>query len=257
MNQSHPPVEIIILDNDSNDDVISNMSISDARIRFVHSDSNLGYAAGMNYAFKKLREKTEWTLFLTHEVRMSSDTINKLFSIDLGPPESPVLQIGPTLALLEEDKIWSHGGRITTTGGARHNDHVDSDSRIGWLDGACHLVRTGALVKPIFNDSFFLYWEDVELSLRLSEQGQIVCVDDAIAYQSTNTTPNYFMSRNRVRTWIIRRDAPKFISSLVYVCAQIVRDLLRGHFETAGTRLVGTIDGITGNFHPEHYFRGR
>ncbi|HEX5130726.1 MAG TPA: hypothetical protein VFV90_13310, partial [Usitatibacter sp.] len=43
-----------------------------------------------------------------------------------------------------------------------------SDVEVGWVSGACMLLRRAAILTTIFDERFFLYGEDVELCERLS-----------------------------------------------------------------------------------------
>jgi GT2 family glycosyltransferase len=45
------------------------------------------------------------------------------------------------------------------------------DLEVGWVSGACMLLRRDALGGRMFDERFFLYVEDLELCDRLSKQG--------------------------------------------------------------------------------------
>ncbi|MGW9419052.1 glycosyltransferase [Cellulosimicrobium funkei] len=116
---------------------------------------------------------------------------------------------------------------------SRRDEHPGA-ARVEWLSGACLLVtrevweRTGG-----FDDAYFLYWEDVDLSYRLQRAGgRVAVVEDAVAVhdeggthrdgrqrpEAKSETYYYYNIRNRmlfaaqhldevsVRRW--RRSAP-------------------------------------------------
>ena len=67
--QSHPPIEMLVVDNHPDARTASAMSAwqPDARVRLVHYGENLGYTAGCNVAAAQARG--EWLFFLNPDAR--------------------------------------------------------------------------------------------------------------------------------------------------------------------------------------------
>lgn len=74
-------------------------------------------------------------------------------------------------------------------------------SGAAWLVGSCLAVRRQAFVKVGgFDESLFLYWEDVDLSWKLSKHGRLVVLPGVFNHDrhSYGKRVTYYMIRNRL-----------------------------------------------------------
>jgi N-acetylglucosaminyl-diphospho-decaprenol L-rhamnosyltransferase len=246
MAQSHPPQEVVVVDNASGDGVLHRLASErriDPSVRVLQLDENHGYSGGMNRGIAALRVATTNVLLLTHEVLLEPSTLEQLSALSAG-----AVAVGPTLEL-PGGGVWSSGGYLTRTGRPRHHvDIIDGASRaVAWLDGACVLANRKSLDRiGGLDESFFLYWEDVDLGMRLNAVGQVLCASTARAQQATGTAPIYFESRNRLRYW--RKHGPvtvTLVSLAELVLKLIVRDLPRRDRARLSARLAGIHDGLS------------
>jgi GT2 family glycosyltransferase len=247
--QSVQAEEIVVVDNASDDGVITSIRDRFPDIRFVTCEANRGYAGGMNLGRASLLGSPDFVLFMTHEVQLALDCLETLMRA--ADSTTKPAQLGPVLHRTVSGQVWSSGGRLSPFGGASHRTLDTPSATTSWLDGACTLVRTSAIDRVGgWETRFFLYWEDVEYSLRLSDAGPIVCVAGARATQETGTTPVYYAARNRLMTWRIRRDPLRFSVAFVHTIGQIIiKDRLgftSPHQLILRTRVQGLIDGVTG-----------
>lgn len=243
MAQSHPPQEVVVVDNASGDGVLDRLASErqiDPSVRVIHLDENHGYSGGMNRGIAALRRTTTNVLLLTHEVLLDPSTLEQLSALSVG-----AVAVGPTLEL-PEGGVWSSGGYLTRTGRPRHHvDAIDGDSRAAaWLDGACVLAnRTSLDGIGGLDETFFLYWEDVDLGTRLNAVGPVLCTSTARAQQATGTAPIYFDSRNRLHYWRKHGGRAKLLASL----AELLLRLLLRDFPSrsrVGARVAGIRDGL-------------
>ncbi|BDZ47754.1 hypothetical protein GCM10025866_36630 [Naasia aerilata] len=201
----------------------------------------------MNRGREALTRPVEWTLYLTHEVRLAPDCVEEL--IAAGEACSPAAgQVGPRLYRSGSGALWSTGGRITATGSARHRLRAAEDGRAAWLDGACVLVSEEVRRQVGgWSERFFLYWEDVEYSLRIGESRPVICANLASAEQDTGMTPIYYGARNRILLWRMRRRPLLVSTSLVRLLAVVVlRDWLWNRdYRSAHVRAVGLRHGFS------------
>lgn len=249
INQVHPPSEIVIVDNHSCDelDQVLQGSRLKNKVQVVRTPRNLGYGGGMNWGVSKLSPSARNILFLTHEVRLAADCSRGLLQglVDYG-----FAATGPKL-LLPDGRPWSIGGTAGCTGDAWHRDiRADSPAACDWLDGAAIMVPKGTFVQAGgFDESFFLYWEDVEFGLRLrSSSGRpVACIQSVFAHQDTQLTPAYYYARNRLLLWRRRETWPKFVSSVVaLVLYKNFRDILRLDWAQVCERCKAVRHGLTG-----------
>ncbi|MDZ4045550.1 MAG: glycosyltransferase, partial [Rhodoglobus sp.] len=164
VNQSVSPKNIILVDNDSNDGVCAKIVSENPQATLLSLPRNMGYAAAMNLAAHQA-EDSEWLLFATHEVRLSADAVERLLRAGEDPK---TVQLAPMLGALDGSEVWSSGGTLSRLGRPAHAKVAGSESQeVTWVDGACHLVRASAFWDVAgFDESFFLYWEDIDLSVR-------------------------------------------------------------------------------------------
>ncbi len=101
--------------------------------------------------------------------------------------------------------------------------------RVPWLDGACVLVRTGALADTgLLPEGYFHYYDDVELGVRLNQAGWAVeCVCSGVARQEPGLLAEYYRVRNRLG--FLRATAPRRVlaRALRAHLAQTVSDARR------------------------------
>src|SRR5438552_12985576 len=80
--------------------------------------------------------------------------------------------------------------------------HVDDEPlEVQWLDGACLLVRRTVFDGVgLFDDGFFLYYEETDFAARASRAGwRIECVPRAVVSQRPGRLPRALWVRNRLR----------------------------------------------------------
>jgi len=252
LNQSAPPTEVVVIDNASGDGVISGLVDTFPNVHFVELTVNLGYAGGMNQGLSELQADHDWVLFLTHEVELDTECLEKLLDASESQQGHRVSVLGPSLSLARDGTIWSLGGEFTRAGGTTHRTDLDWSAPVRsatWLDGSCLLVNAEIMAaRGHFAESFFLYWEDVELSTRLSSAGLVLCVLGAHAYQSTSMTPTYFTARNRILYWRMRRDPLKLLFSVFAVLAKCaLRDVPQLRSD-GPARLIARLQGLQHGF---------
>ncbi|WP_159924710.1 glycosyltransferase [Rhodococcus sp. WAY2] len=245
MNQTHPPSNVIVVDNASKDGVLATVASRRRDLTVLELDENRGYAGGMNAGAKAIGDSTPLTLFLTHEVVLDP---NCLRNLTRGMSAGKHTLVGPVLTRGTTGKVWSKGGVFTRWGGVKHILDDRSQPEVQWIDGACLLVDT-AKFRDIrgFDEDYFLYWEDVDVSARLRTQGTIGCVDTARASQETATTPIYFQIRNQILFWRKRgKWVPASLAAAAALAKIFIRDIPRWRIKVIEARVRGLIDGLTG-----------
>ena len=237
------------MDNDSGDGVLQRLLVEPGGIaswvRLVQLTSNHGYSGGMNRGVEALQRPTENILLLTHEVILDPDAAKEMSLLTRDS-----VAVGPILEL-PGGEIWSTGGFLTRTGQPRHRvDAISGSARPArWLDGACLLVNKSAFSRVGgLDERYFLYWEDVDLGVRLNGVGSVLCSSAARAQQATSTAPIYFDSRNRLRFWRKQRRVDVALMS----CGELVlrllfRDIPSGRRGSVQARLAGIRDGLRDN----------
>jgi N-acetylglucosaminyl-diphospho-decaprenol L-rhamnosyltransferase len=176
----------------------------------ISSPTNLGFGAACNLGAARLLERgATHLLFLNPDASIGPDDLDRLVHHSRSRPRAIV---APLIRLPQSDAIWFCGGRINwLTGTAYHFAPEDADGPIDWLTGACLLLPREVWVQlGGFDPSYFLYWEDVELTYRWKAQGgSLEIATDVVARHAVGTTQGtgdaksptylYFNMVNRAR----------------------------------------------------------
>lgn len=183
------PPRIVVVDNAS-DDVDSVRRISESiGAEFVALQDNLGYGAGVSEGVRAFGAGAEFILVTNPDVVFPVGAIDLLVDSarrhpaagTVGPrilesngsvyPSArslPSLRTGIGHALFAN--IWP--GNPWTRRYRGEDYSSDGTREVGWLSGACLLVRKDAYdAIDGFDSSYFMYFEDVDLGARLSKAG--------------------------------------------------------------------------------------
>jgi N-acetylglucosaminyl-diphospho-decaprenol L-rhamnosyltransferase len=171
--------------------------------RYLPMPSNAGYGGAVNAAALTLPASVEWILISNPDVTFSKHSLDVLVS--KGDTDPLIGAIGPAI-LTDLGEVYPSARSIPSLrNGIGHalladvwktnpwsanyrNDARLSSSRpnVGWLSGACLLVRRSAFATiGGFDEEFFMYFEDVDLGYRLSRLGLVnVYQPDAVVTHS-------------------------------------------------------------------------
>lgn len=148
---------------------------------------NIGFSAANNLGLMSLDKDIEYVLFLNPDVVMPETLLKELVDwLDLNPDVGAVT---PKLIRYDfnagapTDKLDSAGiastwyGKWYDRGQGKSKDLFDRQEEVEAICGAFFLARRQALMSvqlnrhEVFDESFFCYKEDIDLSLRLRNAG--------------------------------------------------------------------------------------
>ncbi len=171
--------EVILVDNHSADGSPGLVMAAFPWVRLIENGENLGYPKANNIGFRQSRG--EFCLFLNTDTVVPEKGLAALLSGIRERPEAGA--IGP--ALVQES------GRFQVSFGRKVNFFSEilqklilnpfhkialrlspKAREVGWLSGACLLVRRATLeAAGLFDEDFFLYFEDIDLCRRIRKCG--------------------------------------------------------------------------------------
>jgi GT2 family glycosyltransferase len=181
-----------LIDNASTDDSLSRIKASDELRKLplviIENHHNRGFGGACNQAL--LRATADFILLLNPDARCEKDTLdrmivfmNKTDSTDIGilgvklKSLSGIAQRGccrfPTFW-----QIFNEGTGLSTIRPRTFPSHFmsewdhQSNSFVDHVIGAFALIRMSALKRVgLFDERFFVYWEDIDWSLRAAQSG--------------------------------------------------------------------------------------
>jgi hypothetical protein len=171
--------EVILVDNNSQDGSLELVRTSFPRVRLIQNAENIGYAKANNIGIKASRG--DFILFLNTDTVVPPEALPSLLTLMRGKPELGA--IGP--ALVHENKRFqvSFGRKVSFFAEILQKfilnpyykkalNHSSKPREVGWLSGACLFAGRPALEDAgLFDENFFLYFEDIDLCVRMREKG--------------------------------------------------------------------------------------
>lgn len=173
-------VETVIVDNASGDDSLAVLAARLPQTPVVARSSNGGYTAGANAGFRYAFERgARYAFLLNNDTTVEPDCVATL--VAEAERDDRVALLNPRIfSSSAAGLVWFGGSRFTLwTGRPRHLGWKEPRARwieepvdIPYATGAAMLVRLSALEQVgLFDESFFTYAEDVDLSLRFRAAG--------------------------------------------------------------------------------------
>ena len=174
-----PEAGIVVVDNFSTDGELAALrSLAAAHgWEVVASDENLGFGAGMNAGVARARELgARRFLLLNPDATIDRASVEALAARSAAEPMtllSPVVRRSDGSPWSLGADVYLKDGRIRS---AARRGTVPGE-RMPWLSGACLLV-SDELWDAVggFAGEYFLYWEDVDLSVRVARAGGALAV---------------------------------------------------------------------------------
>ena len=215
--QSYPRdrYEIIVLDNDSRDDSVNFVKEHFPNVRLIENTANDGFARGCNLGM--LAAKGDYFVLINNDTQPHKDWLAHLVDCartekHCGAVVSKVLFIGRGKgniinnagSILHPDKAWP-----VEEIGANEQDGPEYGKRreITALCGTS-LLLTRAMLQDIglFDELFFMYWEDAELSWRGQKAGwkfyyepkSIVLHEHSASSKEHSDFWTFYVTRNRL-----------------------------------------------------------
>ena len=233
--------------------------------------ANLGTAAGWNLAIRHLLDEGvdvvgTWNV----DTRFDRDCVTKLVDLLEGSPEIGACQ--PLVCDFDTPRrVQMFGGSLDlSTGRARHDfsgadvcDALPALRDAEYLDGGCMFLRAEVLRSVGgFDERFYMYAEDCDLSVRVRRAGyRTVALRDARVWHERREDrthlppPHEVFYRTRNRYFLLRKYASRRalrLESARGLLWDMPRSALfyvrRGRFDLAQAHTSGLLNGVAGRF---------
>lgn len=262
---TYPNLEIIIVDNGSSTDPCPAWREKYPRIRFIRSEKNLGFAGGNNLAIREA--KGEYLFLVNNDTEFSRGLIEKLADVLNQNPEVGI--VSPKIRYFDKPDAIQYAGYTAmnyNTGrnkciGQFEKDRGQYDHSKGptaYIHGAAMMFRRELTEKAdLMNESFFLYYEEMDWCERIKRSGYQIWIEpqaliyhkESISVGHKSALKEYYMTRNRIL--FIRRNAPAlsriiFFFHFVFLVSprNILSYIFQGRMDLLKAFRRGAADGI-------------
>lgn len=184
-------VEVIVVENDSDDGTSEMVIKKHPWAKLMPSGSDLGYAKGNNWGFKRIDKKSKYILLLNEDAYVNKDTLSKSLTYMESHPEVDVM--GCQLRYLD-GRFQPSAGYLPTPFSVwgwlwgldklpviknifkqvhpKEREYYKKDRESGWVMGAFLFMKKDVFVKTNgFDENFFMYMEEVEWCKRVWDMG--------------------------------------------------------------------------------------
>ncbi len=174
LSQKEVSLKIICVDNGSSDNSGQRLQKKYDQIQLLQLNRNLGFAGGYNLGIKQaLKQNTNYILIINNDTVADEWMVSKLLR------EIQASNIGicaPMIYYFENPaRIWSSGGYINKRLLMPINSHHDNENlshpiERTFISGCCYLMKKELIEQVgLFDESFFLYMEDLDFCLRIMQ----------------------------------------------------------------------------------------
>jgi GT2 family glycosyltransferase len=191
------PGEVIVVDNGSRDGSVQLIEDYYPDVHILRLEDNYGFAGGVNAGIQyALKQGAEYIALLNNDTVTEADWLQRLVDTLEGDPESAIIAskqvetAGVIDSTGEEYSIWGtpfSRGRSEADKGQYDGGECHS---ILAASGAASLYRVDALNDiGLFDEWFFVYYEDVDISFRARLAGwRLRYAPEAIVYHHIGAT---------------------------------------------------------------------
>lgn len=205
-------LRVLAVDNGSKDGTPAALRERYPWVEVIETGENLGFAGGNNVGMRMALEGgAEWIYLLNHDADVTPDFLVEALALARARPEAGAVQ--SLLLLADEPELINSAGNSIHFSGIGFCDRfrepagaVHEPQEITYASGAAVLYRAAALREVgLFDETLFLYHEDLDLGWRLRLAGWTAVLAPASVVHhhyafSRNTSKYYLMERNR---WLV------------------------------------------------------
>jgi len=260
--QDYEALRVLLVDNASPDGSGERVRARFPSIEYLNTGANLGYTGGNNRGMRYALEKgADYLLVLNNDTVLDPGCVSTLMESRARADRMGALS--PKILYFDDPtRIWFAGGDYSYAKAiGHHRNELELDDpneaprldEITFVSGCCFLMPA-AVARDVggFREDFFMYCEDVELSLRLTRAGYRMYYQPAarMLHRDTPRTlsaPFETLQRDRNRRRLVRQHyslAWRLVFALWFYPTRVIRFmqyLLRGDLPGARAIFAGAV----------------
>ena len=239
-------VEVIVSENASSDGSYEMIAKKHPWVKLYKLEQNFGYAIGNNFGFKKTNPRNKYLLLMNNDIYVRKSTIMEALNFMEENSQCDVLgckleyadgKFQPSAGFLPTpSSIWSWIWALDKLPIIKNfflpvhpksENFFREDRQVGWVMGAFLFMKREVFEKTKgFDESFFMYMEEVEWCRRVQKSGykifyspkfSIIHLDKTSAFGNPKKLANIFRREILGIVYYLRRHYPKEVYWLVPV----------------------------------------
>ena len=250
--QPSVPFEIIVVDNASSDRTVETVKKNFPNVTVIANSENKGFAAANNQAIKIA--KGQYLLLLNPDTIVHKNTLDSLIKVldenpqaaacgpkilDANGEYCPSIGYIPTFrSLLYHWTFLRYLGIFRNHYKQLKRTHLSYDNiaDVEQLSGSVLLLRRPVMKEiGLFDENFFMYYEDVDLCLRIRNAGwKIIFVPDAVithiggkSTEQVSEKKKFFLYSSALIFFRKHRGKfPTFLFSVVFKSGTIIKEII-------------------------------
>lgn len=234
--------EIILIDNGSTDNSVAVFKefVTHTKIEYsiIQNTSNLGFAKAVNQGI--CQSNFNWVLLLNNDLVLSPQWfqqiikgVNKIKHKNISTIIGTVLNKKGTRIESQGVEFYFQGKAININNGLSYGPKTSPVNKLVWGASAALVIYNKKIIKNIgmFDEDFFAYEEDIDLSLRLHNFGfKTLLISNATSFHLGGGTSNKMgnlRQRMDAKNWIfiILKNYP--IKEIIFNLPKIIEERLR------------------------------
>lgn len=252
LQQDYPNLGIRVIDNGSDDGSVAHLRSAFPSLEIIENGKDLGYAAGQNVGLKAaIANGAQYVVLLNNDVILEASAISSMLALAEADPSVGAVSVVMRYQHAINEVQFYGGGKLISWRGKLVNAKGPED-RLDYVSGACLLLRVEAIREVgLMDERFFLYWEDVDYSVRMRAQGWLLKVaENAVVYHRGSASMS---SRSPIRDRIIAESTVRYLlkhaafpifSIILAIGLRLLRRIFRLDREYFVSTIRGTWDGF-------------
>ena len=194
--------EIIVIDNNSEEDVILISQYDD--VVYKKLQKNVGFGVANNIgADIAVRDNCDLILCLNNDTVIEKDTISILEK----NTNDKTISTGAIYYYSKPHKLWYGGGEVSKYKGHFRHKQYASTRNVSFITGCCVMLTVDCYKKiGLFSPEYFMYYEDSDFSIKAMKNGyKLKYVFEAKIYHKIGRSisksaglKEYYLTRNRL-----------------------------------------------------------
>lgn len=253
----YPAWEALVVDNASGDESVPCIRAGFPQALILETERNLGFAGGCNVGLRyALAAGFPYIFLLNNDVEVEPTALNTLVAAAEAHPRAGILS--PLILYADGSRVWFAGAyrRRFLPGismpAYRRRKRISPHPRpTDYATGCAMLLRREMLQGVgLLDESYFMYWEDWDLSERARRAGwQVLLIPTAVVRHHVSASTGedapakwYYLGRHLPTFYKRYYLRPRF-SILTYAAWVVVREVLRGNGRVVRPFLQGVGEG--------------